>query len=320
MRSTVRVRSMRSPWAGWKELNKSESSIGEAEKRMAITEFLAPVPAAADYTVSADLWQRLESEVKAVSARIEAGDELTPEDVVNVRTLKRQVDSYVTDFTKAMKGAEAAYKKMVDQRLIEIGYSNIENFTARKRQEQTASQNVRIAYKMECLKTLSEGLLAKTTRLKEMQMAKELLPAFTARFPNIQSGAKNKDITDWAPYIAIMQRAITIMDSFFCDPKYEDAALLPLHSGTIKELLAFARDGKEEHLTNTIVKYKEDEPLIRMEKLKQGLKTKADGIKHIRQILDNMGDLSELSEGARQIRTEQTWEEISLIVRLTNNQ
>lgn len=287
---------------------------------MAATEFLAPVPSANDYTVSADLWQRLETEIQTVSERIKAGDELVPDDVTNVRKLKSQVDKYVTDFNRAMKEAQTLYRKMVDKRLTELGFDEIERFTAMKRQEQTDLVNSRMAYKMECLKTISDGLLAQTKRLKDMAVATELLPAFTARFPNIQSGAKNKDITDWKPYFAIIHRTMTVIDTFFCDPEYEDAALLPLHSGTIKELLAFAKDGKEEHLANVTVKYKEDEPLIRMEKLKASLKTKEDGINQIRQILDNMGSLEELSEGARQVRTEQTWEEISLIVRLTNMQ
>lgn len=284
------------------------------------TELLAPVPAAADYTVSLDLWQRLETEIQSVSKRIESGDELTPEDVVNVRALKREVDGYITDFNRAMKGAETQYKKMVEQRLIELGYDYIEKFTAMKRQEQRTIENTRISVKMDGLKTISDGLLEHTERLKDMPMAKELLPAFTARFPNVQSGAKSKDIKDWKPYFAVIQRTMTIMDTFFRDPKYADAQYLPLHSATIRELLAFAKDGKEEHLSNVVVKYKEDEPLIRMEKLRLALKTKADGIAHIQEILDNIGDLGDLSEGAKQIRTEQAWEEISLIVRLVNSQ
>lgn len=287
---------------------------------MATTELLAPVPVANDYTVSVDLWERLEAEIVSVSKRIEKGEELVPDDVANVRKLKNQVDKYVTDFNKAMRDAQARYRQMVDKRLTELGFDNIEKFTAMKRQEQTDTVNARIAYKMECLKTLTNGLLEQTKRLKDMPMAKELLPAFTARFPKVQSGAKDKEINDWKPYFAIVQRVMTVIDTFFCDPKYEDAALLPLQAGTIRELLAFAKDGKEEHLANVVVKYREDEPLICMEKLKNELQTKEDGINHIRQILDNMGDLDNLSEGARQVRTEQTWEEISLIVRLMNTQ
>lgn len=285
---------------------------------MAVKELLAPVPSASEYSVSVDLWQRLEAEIQTVSARIEAGDELVPEDVANVRKLKSQVDAYVTDFNREMSGAQTKYKKMVSDRLNELGYDNIEQFIMKKRQEQTALQNSRIKYKMDCLKEISDGLLARTERLKDVPMAKELLPAFTARFPKVQSGAKTNDITDWVPYFSIMQRTVNIMDGFFKDPKYEDAVLLPMYSGTIRELLAYAKDGKEEHLANVKIKFQEDRHFIEDEKLKQKFTSKAEGLAYIREILDDMGDMNKVSDAVKQVRTEQAWEEISKVVRLCN--
>lgn len=283
-------------------------------------ELLAPVPAAADYSVSADLWQRLEDEIQAVSKRIKAGEDLMPEDVTNVRKLKTQVDTYVASFNKAMRDAQSKYKEMVEKQLIELGYKEIEDFVAKKRQEQTKTQDARIATKMDMLKTISDGLLAHTEKLKDMSVAKELLPAFTARFPNVQSGAKTKDIKDWKPYFAVMSRTVMVMDTFFRDPKYEDAALLPISSGTMRELLAYAKDGNEEHLANVQTQYVQDQALIRAEKMKQSLKTKEDGIAYIKKVLKEFEDEDgEISEAVKHIKTEQTWEEISLIVRLVNN-
>lgn len=283
------------------------------------TELLAPVPVASEYSVSADLWGRLEDEIIAVSERIKAGEELVPDDVANVRKLKSQVENYVTSFNKALRTAQNQYRTLVDRRLAELGYNNIEQFVAMKRQEQTNLQNIRIADKMGTLQNTLNRLLEQTEKLKETQIAKELLPAFTARFPKVQSGAKNNDIADWRPYVAIMSHTITLMDVFFRDPKYADAVLLPIHSGTIRELLAYARDGSEEHLANVKVKYQEDQNIIRTEKLKQQLKTKSDGVNHIRQVIEDMGDLNGLSEAVRESRMEQAWEDIALIVRLINN-
>lgn len=281
-------------------------------------ELLAPVPSASDYSVSSDLWERLESEISAVSTRIEAGEELVPEDVVTVRKLKTQVDGYVTGFNKAMRDAMDSYKKMVARRLTELGFDNIEQFIAKKRREQSAEQDARIASKMEMLKTISDAIIGHTARLKDMAVAKEMLPAFVARFPKVQSGAKSNDISDWKPYFNIMSHAVMVMDTFFGDPAYADASLLPIYSGTIRELLAYARDGKPEHLEAVKVRYQEDMPLIQKEKLKQSLKTKDDGLRHIRHILEDIQDIGSLSEGARRIRTERAWSEISDIVRLVN--
>lgn len=286
---------------------------------MAVTELLAPVPAASDYSVSADLWERLEDEIQMVSQRIDNGDELVPEDVANVQKLKKQVDAYLTSFNKAMRDAQGKYKKLVDGRLTELGFDKIEQFVAMKRQEQSTAQNSRISYKMESLRNLAEGLIARTERLKDVPMAKELLPAFTARFPKVQSGAKTNDITDWKPYFAIMSHAVSVLDTFFRDPKYEDAALLPLSSGTIRELLAYVKDGKEEHLVNVKTKYQEDQGYIRTEKLRAALHSKEDGINRIRNILDDMEDMGSISDAAKHVRMEQAWEDISLIVRLINN-
>lgn len=286
---------------------------------MAVTELLAPVPAAADYSVSAELWQRLEDEIQMVSQRIDNGDELVPDDVANVQKLKKQVEAYVTSFNKAMRDAQGKYKKLVDSRLTELGFNKIEQFVAEKRHEQSTAQNNRISYKMESLRNLSEGLIAQTKRLKDVPVAKELLPAFTARFPKVQSGAKTNDITDWTPYFAIMSRTVNILDTFFCDPKYEDAALLPLSSGTIRELLAYVKDGKDEHLANVQVKYKEDQGYIRVEKLRAVLVSKEDGLQRIRKILDDMEDMGSISDAAKHVRMEQAWEDISLIVRLVNS-
>lgn len=286
---------------------------------MAATELLAPVPSASDYSVSADLWQRLEDEVIAVSNRIAAGDDLVPDDVANVQKLKKQVDNYVTGFNKAIRDASSDYRKLVDRRLAEIGFNNIEEFVHKKRQEQTAEQNKRIAYKMEILKNISEQLIIRTKTLKDTSVAKELLPAFVARFPKVQSGAKTNAIDDWRPYFNIMAHAVSLMDAFFADPPYEDAVMLPLYSTTIRELLAYARDGNPNHLENLKEHYKEDQEYIRIEKMKQRLLTKEDGIKEIQGILEDIDNMDNANEAVHDLRIGQAWEEITRVVSLINN-
>ena len=87
----------------------------------------------------------------------------------------------------------------------------------------------------------------------------------------------------------------------------------------MRELLAYAKDGKDEHILNVPVKFEQDQQFISDEKLKSELKSKAGGIIRIKQILDDMGDMEAISDSVKQVRTEQTWEEISRIVRLVNN-
>lgn len=295
------------------------STLSGAPAAERSAEMLAPVPSAADHSVSADLWNRLEAEIEAVSVRIDAGEKLVPDDITNVRKLKSEVDSYVTGFNKAMRDAMDNYKKMVARRLADLGFDRIEQFVAMKRAEQSRDQDARIAVKMDALKMLSDGLIARTTKLKDMSVASELLPAFVARFPKVQSGAKGNDITDWKPYFSVMYHTVMVMDTFFNDPVYADAGLLPIYSGTIRELLAYARDGKQEHLEAVRTKYGQDAELIRIEKLRRSLTSKEDGIFHIRHILNSMGDMGALDSSTREMAIGRVWSEITDIVRLVNN-
>lgn len=286
---------------------------------MAAKELLAPVPSATDYSISAEIWERLETEIKAVSKRIEAGENLVPEDVANVQRLKKQVDSYVSRFNKAIRDASAAYRTLVDRKFAEIGFGTVDSFVMKKRQEQTAEQNKRIAYKMGMLKNISEQLIARTAVLKNMPVAKELLPAFVARFPKVQSGAKSNDINDWRPYFNIMAHAVSLIDTFFSDPRHEDAVLLPLYSSTIKELLAYVRDGNPDHLEDFEARYAEDEQLIRLEKMSRRLQTKEDGINEIAAILKSIEEMDSKNSTVRELRIGQAWKDISYVVSQINN-
>ena len=274
-----------------------------------MTELAVPVIAPEDYSPSAELWFQLEEEIKKVSARIEAGEEMVPEDVARVRSLKTQVEAYVTAFNKATRNAQNAYKQLIAGRLADLGFPEIEAFIAKKREEQTLAQNQRISGKMDTLKNLVEGLLARTEKLKETPLAGELLPAFTARFPKIQSGAKNAEIKDWTPYVKIVSHTLTVLEAFFLDPLYKDAVLLPLHSATMRELLAYVRDGDSARITRILNDYEADAPLLHIEKLKRELKSWEDALTRVARIAKDADTLNKV--GRRK-----AWEEISLIVRL----
>ena len=174
---------------------------------------VAPVPNSADYTVSAEVWSALAAEINAVSKRIDDGEELTPEDVVNVRGLKKQVESYLTLFNKAMRDAQADYKGLVARQLEQLGYGKIESYIQEQRKKQTDEQNERLAEKQQKLRELVSEKLEGTKVLKSTSLAGELLPAFVHRFPNVNSSAKTKEITNWEPYGAVIRMSMVMLDS-----------------------------------------------------------------------------------------------------------
>lgn len=257
--------------------------MSETERKPIVIE--APVPKAEEYTASAEIWSALMTEVDRVKERIENGEELVPEDVENVRNLRKQVESYLTTFNKAMRGAQAKYKELVLKQLDDIGYPVIENYIKKKQKEQTDMQNARLSEKQNKLLEIVEGKLEETTVLKTTVIAGELLPAFKHRFPKINSAAKSNEITNWGPYESVVGTTLTILDTFFNDKIFEGATLLPLTSATIQQLLSYVRDGNLEHLKVMRDIFKKDAEILNNEKLKIEIKDKETALAKIENII-----------------------------------
>lgn len=242
---------------------------------------MAPVPSADDYTASVDLWEALTMEIDSVVARIDRGEELTPEDVVNVRSLKKQVESYLTMFNKAMRDAQVKYKDLVAKQLAALGYGKIETYIATRREKQTKEQADRQVAKQAKLKAIVESAITDTVHVKDTVLAGELLPAFTARFPIVNSGAKNSGIANWGPYEAIVKTTLQMLDVFFSDPVFDGAKTLPLPSATMAGLLAYVRDGDLGHLSVMRTVFAKDAELLIMQKLRTAVTDKETALRLI---------------------------------------
>lgn len=265
---------------------------------------LAPVPDAAEHTVSAEIWEALTDEINFVVGRIDAGEDLTPEDVVTVRNLKKQVESYLTTFNKAMRDAQNKYKDLVAKQLSDLGYDRIEAYIQMKRQEQTKEQNARLMAKQTQLRDIVFAQLEQTEVLKTTAIAQELLPAFSHRFPIVNSAAKSKIITNWGPYEAIIKTSLNMLETFFKDPAFVDAKLLPITSATIQQLLLYIRDGNLEHLSIMRAVFAKDAAFIATQKLKTEITTKEIAV-------DRIGDIM-----IKEISAEEKIRDIAQIIRI----
>lgn len=246
---------------------------------------MAPVPDAAEYTVSAEIWEALTDEINYVASRIDAGEILTPEDVVKVRNLKNQVEEYLKIFNKAMRNAQAEYKTLLSKQLDALGYTKIENYIQERRKKQTEEQNARLMAKQTRLQEIVAKTLEETKVLKTTVLAHELLPAFVHRFPNVNSAAKNKDITNWSPYEAIIKTSLNMLDVFFMDPVFDGAVLLPITSATMQQLLLYIRDGNIEHLSVMRTIFAKDAEILAAQKLKMEVTTKEIAVRKITEIV-----------------------------------
>lgn len=247
----------------------------------------APVPNGNDYTVSAEIWEALKDEINAIAIRIDAGEQLSPEDVTNVRKLRKQVESYLTTFNKAMQNAQAEYKNLVNKQLVALGYDKIDNYILKQRQKQQAEQNLRLATKQNQLRVIVEKQIESTSLVKQTVLAHELLPAFASRFPNVNSSAKTKDITNWGPYEAVITTSLNMLDVFFHDPLFEGAMTLPITSATMQQLLKYIRDGQLEHLSCMRDIFAKDQDYLTQQKLRVEIVSKNIALEKITEVLAN---------------------------------
>lgn len=245
----------------------------------------APVPNGKDYTVSSEIWEALKEEINLVVNRIDAGEQLSPEDVTNVRSLKKQVEDYLTTFNKAMRDAQAKYKELVHQQLTDLGYDKIETYIVTQRKKQQTEQNTRLVQKQTKLRALVETQLADTVYVKQTVLANELLPAFTSRFPNVNSSAKTKEISNWGPYEAVVKTTLNMLDVFFGDDVFKGAVTLPITSATMQQLLKYVRDGQLDHLTIMREIFAKDGEYLAQQKLREEITSNEIALDKINTIL-----------------------------------
>ena len=251
---------------------------------------VAPVLDASEYTVSNTVWEALTEEINAVVTRIDAGEELVPEDVSRVRQLKNQVDSYLSAFNKAMRTAQTNYKELLANQLQQLGYDKIDSYIQMKRAKQTEEQNQRLLTKQTAFNELVSVALTSTTHVKDTALATELLPALMHRFPKLNSASKNAEVVNWGPYQSVIETTMKMLDCFFADKSFEGATRLPITSATYQQLLSYVRDGNLEHLKIMRDVFAKDTHYLEMVTLRDEITTKDIGLSKIESLL--LSDLS----------------------------
>lgn len=248
-------------------------------------QIVPPVPDAKKHTMSSEIWSALISEINGLAKRIKNKEELVPDDVARVRALRKQVDNYLTVFNKSLNNARDSYKRLVEKQLADIGYPFIEQYIAVQRGKQTEQWNKVIAEKQGRLHEIVLDAVNGTMFVKDTQIAGSILPAFTHRFPKVNSAAKDNEIKNWSPYQAVVSQTVMVLDVFFSDEAYKTARMLPIASATMQALLSYVRDGNIGHLTNMKGLLEKDAEQINMAVLRQEITTKELALKRISSIM-----------------------------------
>lgn len=165
-----------------------------------------------NYQVSTGTWDAITQEVTRLTPMIQNNEDLTPDDVKEVKRLVKEVETASKEYNKALTASYKQYKAMLSAKLEEIGYTVIDNYIVKRRKEQQDAISTRLTSKVNHFTDLVRGEIEKTTNLKHAKFIAPIPSQMMALFPNVNSGAVTKEISDWSPIELMVHELITYAD------------------------------------------------------------------------------------------------------------
>ncbi len=165
------------------------------------------------YQIAPQLWDAITSEVNRLLPSIQSGEELTPDDVKEVRRLVGLVQNASKQYNKALTESYRNYKSILEQKLIEIGYGYIDEYITKKRQEQQTEISNRLTEKVNRFTNYVQSQIQETEHLKETHFVGAIPGQLMTLFPNVNSGAQTKEIKNWQPIEDIIREMIHYADT-----------------------------------------------------------------------------------------------------------
>lgn len=165
------------------------------------------------YQIAPQLWEAITSEVNRLLPSIQSGEELTPDDVKEVRRLVGLVQNASKQYNKALTESYRNYKSILEQKLIDIGYGYIDAYITQKRQEQQTEISNRLTEKVNRFTNYVQSQIQETEHLKETQFVGAIPGQLMTLFPNVNSGAQTREIKNWQPIEDIIREMIHYADT-----------------------------------------------------------------------------------------------------------
>ena len=227
------------------------------------------------YLVPDTTWQAIESEIISLRERIANNEDLTPQDVVKVQSLVKQVDEFGKGYAKQVNSTASKYKAYLSKKLEELHYSDISNYIAKRKRELEQQANARLAQKIEKLKEIINDELLLHPRLNSTGLKETMVNIFIGRFPKMNSGAISNEIKNWTPIKSVIK---TQMDKVEEVLELNPAILyLPVYSQTFQSLSSYLKTGDNNILLALPEVVKNDSELLRNIVIKQKM-TKTDDV------------------------------------------
>lgn len=253
---------------------------------------LLPIIDTRQFLVDQTIWNEIKSETERLVPLIEdQGDQLSPEEFKNVKALAKTVRNHVTAYRSEVTKQAAEYKQRVEDELDNINYGKIDAYMAKRREEHQKEISDRLNSQLSTFNSLVAEELSKTNHIKSSSLAGQVSNLLMKRFPNVNSGAKSKEIKKWNPIESVIR--VTLKNADEVIDKRPIIQQMPAHSQTARKLSQYLETGDEKLLNSIDECLEEDRTIIQRLVLKTRVQTSNDTVNEMKAVLSTEGISSE---------------------------
>lgn len=224
------------------------------------------------FLVDPTVWSQIRDETARLIPLIEdEGADLSPNEFKDVKKLAKTVRDHVTKYRSELRKQTNLYKTRVEEELDAINYGKIEDYMGKRREEHQKELSDRLNNQLSTFNRVVAEELSKTNHVKSSSLAGQVSNLLMKRFPNVNSGAKSKEIKKWNPIEAVIRLSIGKVDAVMVNQPLIQQ--LPAHSKTMRELGQYLETGDENLLENIASCLEEDRVIIQRLVLKSRVET-----------------------------------------------
>lgn len=250
------------------------------------------------YVVPDDTWLQLSTTIQDLSQRIQTGEELSDGDFALLKTKVKEIENYGKEYTRAVNQQSKQYKQWLNWKLNEIGYNEIKTYMAVQKQKHDQEVNQRMSLKLNRFREIIQEELELHPLIKSTGMRETIMNMFIGRFPKINSGAVNNEISNWAPIQSVVHVNMGQVETIL--QNNQAMLYLPINSNTFRTFSEYLRTGDANKLANIQDVFQSDAELLRKIVMKNQMKTLDDVISMINAVTtstaDNMTKLAQIKQ------------------------
>lgn len=246
---------------------------------------LLPVINRVTYEVSDTKWAEFTAEIERVRSLIASGEELEPKDVAKAQTLANDVRNYAVIYRRDITNKATEYKNKLENELARLGYTEITDYVAQKRATQQQEINQRLNQKLTHFNSFVTSELNSTQHLRVSPIASYVANNLASRFPKLNSGAANREISDWSPIETVIHMTILTVENLFIQNPILDK--LPASSKSLRAVSDYIGSGDSSKIENLRDILEQDTPILQRMVLKPRVATVDSTVNELSNVLNS---------------------------------